>query len=256
MKKYLLIPVILLGLVSQAFGASSHVQSAGERFFTSDTVTATWGGATTAHNVIACYVWWSDATSTLSGVADTVNGSLTDSGLGVQRLNSAHSAQMFYKEDIAGGAASDITATLGGGATPSVFAMSCSEISGRATAGALDQKKWNTQNFLGTGTDFITSGSVTTTTNGQYIFGATRAQFGTDATAGTTPSYILTSPGTDNHVIAERLTDDQASAGSIAAVFTPSGNDGYITGIMTFKASGGAPPAATPKDLTLLGVGR
>lgn len=235
-----LLSVLFAGPVPPAHAATSFVQGTSGLSFSANTAVANWGSNTTTGNLLACQVWWEDNTSTISSVVDSVGGALTDSGLGVQRLNSAHSAQMFYKENNTGGTTPNVTATFAAAATPSKSSIMCHEVSGRATSGALDQKQWNTQNFTGNGTDFITSGSVTTTTNGQYIFGATHGQFGDVPTAGT--NYTMGPAGSVNHTYGEYLTNDQTSAGSIAATFSvASGTDGWITGIMTFKApaSGG-----------------
>lgn len=242
--RWLVAITLLMGYIytpAPSWAVNSFVQTCADTEFTADTnVACTWGSNTTSGNVIACAVWWGDNTSTITSVSDSVHGALTDSGLGVQRLNSVHSMQMFYAENITGGTTPTITATFSGslGVTTTI---GCHEVSGRATSGALDQKQWNTQNFAGTGTDFITSGSVTTTTDGQYIFGVTRSQFSSSAAAGT--NFTRRTGGTGQQVIVtENLTDDQVSAGSIAATFTPDDNDGYITGIMTFKSSGGGGP--------------
>jgi hypothetical protein len=203
--------------------------------FSVSSIGVTWSRNTIKGSVIACYVWWDDGTTTVSGVSDSVAGTFADSGLGVQRYLSV-SAQMFYKENIVGGTKTTVTATFSKAVNAS--AMLCEEISGRATVGALDQKRFNTQIVAVSTTDAITSGTVETTTNGQHIFAVTKAKFNTNPSVGTNFTAF-----TMNHTTheGEYLTVDQGRAGTVAATYTdPAGNgDGWITGIMTFKAAGG-----------------
>jgi hypothetical protein len=225
----------------------AFVQAAAGKDFSVNSVGAVFGSNTTTGNVYACFVWWSNSTDTVTGVTDGTNV-LLDSGLGIQRLNSAHSMQMFYSENITGLTTPTVTATFSG--SPGIVDISVMELSGRKTSGALGQKQWNTQNFAGTGTDFITSNAVVTTTDGEAICGGTEAQFNDVPTAGTNFT-LRTSLVTGLYT--ETLTaGDQVSAGSIAATFTPAGNDGYITGIMTFKAAAGGGGGGT----TIAGVGK
>ena len=241
MRILLLICILLIS--GRVEAATSFVQPGAALDFGANAVTFTWPAATSANSLIACAVWWKDDTSTIDTVTDSAEGDLVDSGLGVQRLNSAHSMQMFYMQNIVGGVASSVTATFAASATPSVSAVSCHEIAGRATASSLDKTAWNTQNFTGTGTDYITSGNVTTTTNGQYLFCATHEEFGDATSAGT--GFTGDTLGAQQ-VITEHLTNDQPSAGSIACLFTPSGTGGYITGLMSFKAATG--PVTPPTE--------
>lgn len=226
--------------------ADAFVQAQSGVNFIATTATAALSGNTATGNVIACYVWWKNITSTVVSVTDGTN-TLIDSGLGSQALNGNHTGQMFYKENITGLTTPTFTVTMS--TAPSEFSIAIVELSGRLSSGALDQKQWNTQNFTGTGTDFITSNTITTTTNGQAIVGMTHSEFSSiNITAGT--NYTLRTSGA-NKMFTETLTaGDQAAAGSIAATFTNADNDGWITGIMTFKAAAGA------GGTTISGLGR
>jgi len=228
MRRLMLLAILLLPVYSEA--ADSFVQAKSAVNFAGSTVSLTWDHPTTTGNLLACYVWWNDATSTIVGVSDSVAGELIDSGLGRQVLNDAHAAQMFYKENITGGANSIVTVRFT--ALPGTETIGCHEISGRAESGALTHKQWHTQNFAGTGKDFITSGPVHAGA-GEYVFVGTHAQFGTEATAGS--RFTLRTAGL-NHALTESLAGDHTKAGKIAGTFTPANNDGFITGIMTFKA--------------------
>ena len=107
MRRLMLLAILLLPVYSEA--ADSFVQAKSAVNFAGSTVSLTWDHPTTTGNLLACYVWWNDATSTIVGVSDSVAGELIDSGLGRQVLNDAHAAQMFYKENITGGANSIVT---------------------------------------------------------------------------------------------------------------------------------------------------
>jgi len=218
----------LLLLPAYSHAADPFVQAKSAVNFGGSTVSFTWDHSTTTGNLLACYVWWNDVATTIVGVSDSVAGEFVDSGLGPQPLNDAHVAQMFYKENITGGANSILTVRFS--ALPATETVACHEISGRAED-ALRHKQWHTQNFAGTGKDFIASGPVTVGA-GDYVFVGTHAQFGTEATAGS--RFKLRTAGS-NHALTESLAGDHVKAGKIAGTFTPAHNDGFITGIMTFK---------------------
>jgi hypothetical protein len=228
MHRLLVLGLLLLPAYSEA--ADSFVQAKSAVNFGGSTVSFTWDRATTTGNLLACYVWWNDVASTIVGVSDSAAGDFVDSGLGPQVVNGAHVAQMFYKENITGGANSIVTVRFT--ALPGTETIGCHEISGRAESGALAQKQWHAQNFAGTGKDFIASGPVTAGA-GDYVFVGTHAQFGTEATAGSRFKLRTAGP---NHALTESLAGDHMKAGKIVGTFTPAHNDGFITGIMIFKA--------------------
>ena len=222
---------------ASAWAANAFVQANRARAFGASSVGVTFGSNTTTGNLVACFVWWDTDTDTLNSITDSQSNTYTllhnPTTLGTAR------AAMGYAKNITGGTTPTVTANFSG--SPGDLVIGCMEISGANTTAPLDQSAMNTQNFPGTGTDLITSGSVTTTTDGEFIFGGTRAEFGTTVTAGT--NFTLDASGA-GHANIEHRTSNQPSAGSIAATFTPDANDGYITGIMTFiaaDAGGGGP---------------
>jgi len=97
-----------------------------------------------------------------------------------------------------------------------------------------DQSTGQSQSAPGEGTNAVTSGAVTTTTDGQFIFAATRSQ----------GSISTISPGTNFTGIASvggqfrteyRI---QPSAGSQAGTFTSNnGASTWLTSVATFKAA-------------------
>ena len=108
------------------------------------------------------------------------------------------------------------------------------EISGWNT---LDQHRINPQSAPGTGANAVTSGNVTTTTNGQYIFGATiQDDFGPIAITPGTGFTERESTDADNATVPQDSEDRiQATAGNIAATFTQNVNKDICTCMMTFK---------------------
>lgn len=144
----------------------------------------------------------------------------------------------FYLENIDNGP-TVITVTF---STSTAFrSVIVHEASGVATSSALDQATGQAQAAPGTGTDAVSSGSVTTTTNGQYIFGATAVTNSFPAsqqfTAGT--GYTEREETTADSAGVNMASEDQiqTSAGSIAATFTQASGNGTVTHILTFKAA-------------------
>jgi hypothetical protein len=189
---------------------------------------------TTTGNLICGYVYWSSATETCTGV--TVNG-VACTLVHNPTTQGSNRACMFYLQNITGAVTPAVRADFSG--TIGTMGISAQEVSGAATASALDQSAMNPE----ASTSAPTSGNVTTTTNGQYIFGGTRAQFGTAVTAGA--NFTLRS-GDGQVAYSENLTVPQAAAGVIAAIFADGGGDTFITGIMTFHAAGAAAAPRTP----------
>jgi hypothetical protein len=211
-----------------------YVQHISAGDFVNTVMAAAFPSNTTTGNLIAGYVYWNSATETCSGV--TVNGvacTLVNNPV----TQGTNRACMFYLENITGAVTPQVIATFSG--SIGTMGLTAQEISGVLTAGALDQSALNPQ----ASTTEPTSGNVTTTTDGQYIFGATRAQFATPVTAGA--NFTLRS-GDGQPAFSENLTVNQAAAGVIAAVFADGAGDLFITGIMTFKAAAGAPSTPLP----------
>lgn len=104
----------------------------------------------------------------------------------------------------------------------------------------------------GTGTDGVTSGNITTTVNGDLIFGitfdtggTTLSTVGTGYTQGTTYNAVITG------VVSEYKT--QGSAGAVAATYTQGANNPAATFVIAIQPPGGA--AAVPYR-ALIGVGQ
>lgn len=179
----------------------------------------------------------SNSYTPVSSIGDGINGAVTIS---------------FYALNITN-APQTITVTFT--AATDFRTIAVTEASGVATSNALDQSTGQAQDVAGTGTDATTSGAVTTTSAGQFVFGCsvnTEEAFGS-FTAGTGFTSRENLSGAYPFAATEDLV--QGAAGSIAATFTMSGGRRSTTEIMTFKAAGGGGGGAGSR-LQLMGVGR
>jgi hypothetical protein len=233
-----LLTLALCLVVADAFGAVAFVQSKPGVAFTASSVGITYDSNPTNANALACYAFWDTNTVTLDSVTDGTNTyTLYDNPTTSGNIR----AGLAVAKNITGGA---LTTTFNFSGSAGTINAVCHEVSGADTTDPVDKHAINAQSFAGTGADFITSGSVTTTTNGQYIFGATRSEFGSGQTPGT--GYTQR-----NDAFLESEDQVQGSGGPIAATFTPGGNDNYLTGILTLKAAGagGGAPNLFPRRL-------
>lgn len=230
MKRLLLIAFLTLFLPIQGWAANTFVQFQAAI----GNSTGNFGANPTTANFIGCFIYWTDDTSTLNSVTDTIGNSFTLLDNPTRNTTRHTSAAWAYAKNITGGSADSVTANMSSGVAVTI---NCQEWSGVDTTSPVDQHAINnTQDFAGTGgTDSVTSGSVTTTFNGAGILGIGEGAFGTSLTAGTnfTQAQLAVIPG-------EYKTANQVSAGSIAATFTPVGgvDDAWITGILALKATG------------------
>ncbi len=200
-----------------------------------------YGSNVTAGGLLVCHIY---ANNGISTVADSRSQTFS-SAVNVTD-GATFSIATFYFPNTTGGA-DTVTVTFAGAVT--YASLQCAEYSGVATSSPLDQATSNSQTDPGTASNAVTSGNVTTTTNGQLIVGwSTALVVGTETiTAGTGFT------GRTN-VFGDTLHEDQvqSTAGVIAATFTNSlSTADNITIITTFKAqvTGSAPRQA------LMGVG-
>lgn len=192
---------------------------------------------TTSGNLLALSIHFlaGNSANAIVGVGDGTNTySLVDEyAAAVAGLN--NHLRTYYAQNITGGALT-LTVTLSSSSVSYAW-INVDEVSGADTTAPLDQHVIQNQDSPGTGADAVTSGAVTTTANGEYVYGATlMASANPTITAGTgfTQTYT-TSPSFNADGTAERLI--QTSAGSIAATFTISADARAFTAIATFKAA-------------------
>lgn len=200
-----------------------------------------------AGNLIVGAITW-DGDFTLSGVTDSQGNTYT---LETTLDNSTTSHLAVFYAIAGSSAACTVTATLSGNADRK--AMSIHEASGVTSTTPRGQYAAQVQSNPGTGVNAVTSGSVTTATDGEYIFSAFGDPgFSTGKTAGTTEAYTRRE---NDAVIGILATEDvvQTSAGAIAGTWTTDGFTVSLTAIATFKAAAAAAPVipSTPSPLPM-----
>lgn len=246
MKKLGVVWAFLLAFVwcSPTWAAPAHVQSpTAATAFSGTSINLAYGSNVTAGGLLVCYIY---ANHGISTVADSRSQTFT-AAVNVTD-NATYSLAIFYYANTTAGA-DTVTVIFAGAIT--YASLQCSEYSGVATSSPLDKFASNSQTDPGTGANAVTSGSVTTTTDGQLIVGWSSALVvGTETiTAGTGFT------GRTN-VFGDTLHEDQVqtSAGAIAATFTNSlATADNITLIATFKAQAAA--STCKGSLMLMGVG-
>lgn len=248
-----LLLLLTLGMVDPSWAIPAFVKAGTSSGSAGTTHTVTLANVS-AGNTIACFIQIGGTGQTINSFSDDSGSNTWSSVLNATSANSRISGQA-YAENVAASTSLVITATLSGSNNGY---MVCHEISGVLTSGALDQSTIQGQAAVGTGTDAITSGDVTTTTDGQYIFSATAKNSTTAATytAGTNESFTIQGNATNSNVRWAAEYAIQTTAGITAGKWTTTlGTDNHHTGIMTFKAAGGGGGGATPRNLMLMGVG-
>lgn len=214
---------------------AAFVQGKASKSFSGTSISVTLDSNVAVDSIIAVYSSW-------HGVV-TVTASISHSGTATlsawterhnpTTLGTIGRAAMFYA--LVTGAGS-LTVTMTFSATVNAKGISIHEMSGIDTAAPFDVSAMNGQENPGVGVDAVTSSPVTTTADGDYVFGANdNFRQNVSASTGTGFTGRLDQSGVK--------TEDeiQSSAGSIAATFTsPHVADDFITGIMAFKPAGGA----------------
>lgn len=245
MRTWIIAALLTFVLVApSAWAAPAHVQSpSAATAFSGMTIALAYGSNVTAGSLLVCYIY---ASHGISSVADSRSQTFSSA---INLTDGAtYSRAIFYYANTTAGA-DTVTVTFAGSIT--YASLQCSEYSGVATSSPLDQTTSNSQTDPGTATDAITSGNVTTTTNGQLIVGWTSAIVVAVGTVSAGTNYT----GRQN-VFGDTLFEDrvQTTAGSIAATFTTNhATSDYITLISTFKE---AVAASSARRGTLLGVGQ
>lgn len=231
----LLLPLVLLTVLLPFVGwaAPAFVQSSSNSVATGTSVSTAYPSNVTAGNLLVGCIF-SDVGVT--GVSGSIGGQ-TWSLVSANTDGATFTFGMYYFPNTAGGA-NTITATLSG--TTAYTHLILGEWNGVDPA-PLDQKTNQFQAAPGTGTDAVTSGNVTTTTDGQLIVGCGNSMtYAADQLSAGTGFTIRQSHFGDNPM-EDRI---QTSAGSIAATFTStSATNNYVPIVGTFKA---AAVAGTP----------
>jgi len=211
---------------------------------TAASVAVTLGAAVGSGNTVCGWVSWGEGPTTthLTSVTDDKGNTYTIS----DRLGDGNNAQagaMFFRGNITNGP-TIITANFSPNQT--FLQIGADEYSG-ALAATNPSDGHSVAAAVQTGstaTDFLSSGSFTTSVNGDLIYGVTMDTFGaTLASAGTGYTQRQT-----NTIAVDATSEDkvQSTAGSVAATFTTSNAGGrYITLAVAIQPTGGA-VAKTP----------
>lgn len=214
--------------------AVAYVRSANvTEFVDSVTVAVAFGANVAAGNLICGAVSWPSITATLTGVTDTLGNTYTLLDNPTEDTGNVSRAAHFYAKNIAGGA-NTVTATFSASLT--VKKLIIHEVSGCDTTAPSDKHQANVDLNVGTGADAVTSGAaVTTTTNGQYIFGWTMSDNGNGGPEAAGTNYTIRENVSNRHSSEDRV---QTTAGSAQVTFTDGANFGsHTSGILTFKAA-------------------
>jgi hypothetical protein len=206
------------GIIPAAF-----VQSAFHTAFSGTSSTATFGSNVTANDLIIVGLRTNGTLSSITSTCVTGNLATTTpfSDGGVYLIT------MAYGVINSSGSCSVTANTL---ASAAIY-LSIHEVSGLAITNPLDGSSTQLSNFT---TASPSSGNITTTQGGDYIFGYEANNNGVNiSSAGSGFTSRVNDTQSD-------FTEDQiqSSAGSIAATFTMSSSSGaFVVGVMAFKAN-------------------
>lgn len=237
--KYLTCAAVFSLVATSVFAAPAFVQIApqGQNSGVAS-IPASFSGNVTSGNTL--YVWgcWDDATATFTSIAKTSGtatlGSFNEVPASTTTNGNYHCVQGWMS--VTGTGSLTLTLTLSATASGKVT-LQPTEYSGVASVSPADVSSTNGQNSQ-SGTNAATSGSATTTQNGDLIAGFTIDYPGN-------ASGIAAGTGFTSRTGTYCQVEDQvqSSAGSIAATFTYTGgtSDVIISGMLALKAASAAP---------------
>ncbi len=238
MKRILLVLLICLAIPVSSFSAAAFVQAQKGTYASGSTWTVS-AFTTTSGNLLvgSVFLFASNSFNDVGsgGVADDINGTWTSID-NQDTLVSSQNFQLrtFYIKNITGGSTT-ITITAGSSAIDEAYFV-VHEVSGLDTTSPLDQHTITSVPAPGTGTDAITTGNVTPSANGEYIYSSGMICFfhntlthGTDFTIdGQTANFNAS----EYYV--------QPTAAAHAGTFTVAVDGAtYNVSVVTFKAAAG-----------------
>lgn len=194
----------------------SHVQTATGGSSTVVTSIAATGSAVGSGNTLCGLVFWNGISTVLTSVTDDQGNAYTIVDRVPDSLGSSPCLSSFYLVNVAN-APVTLTATFGSSVTGSQITWD--EYSGVPTSATLDGHSGQSQHNPGFGTDAITSGSFTTTKNGDLIYCGAYDGGGT-AAAGTGFTIRQNNGGSDGITFISTEDMIQSSAGSVAGTYT------------------------------------
>lgn len=194
-------------------------------------ITLTTGNIVVGNKIVG-YVFWNRASDDFVSVKDGLGNA---NGTVVDTVSNGDIQKTFWYDVTVGGAA---TITLTTTNTNGFRGLVAHEVSG-LLAGPPDQHKLIDLPAPGTGTDAITTApNVTTTTDGQYIFGAVHVNNNVVQTVTAGTGYTDRESIDGNGSVSPLESEDQiqAAAGGISVTFTENSSQQCAPGIMTFKS--------------------
>ncbi len=240
-----------LTVTTSVSATPAYVQSAsGNDNYNTASASAKFPSNVTASDAIAVFCVWHGLSQTLNSVADTQGNTFTI----VANPTSGRYGRAAMAYAIARSSGPDTvscnfsTASMG-------KSIIVHEISGVNTSTPLDGQKMNVQNSPGGGTNAITSGSITTTVNGDYIVGFTFNDSSNQADWNAGTGYTKRQDLQVQSYTAASEDKVQTLSGSVAATFTVTAATfgDFVTGIMAFQPRQGPAPtlasiAVTPAN--------
>jgi hypothetical protein len=217
----------------------AHVQAKSfSEHATDNAVAVTFTSAVSSGSLVCGLLFWSGTTDTITAIDDDKGNTYTKVDTLLNIESDGRSALSFYAKNLTN-APQTITAHFSD--TPSDKAITVREVSGAHHTTPLDKNVAAAQSNPGTGTDAITSGSQTTTTNGQYVAGFSTAPFAQHDVGWLNAGTGYSNKDDAGNVAASEFyiaseSRIQSAAGSIAATFTQAsaGAEDYGTFLLTF----------------------
>lgn len=231
-----------------AFAAPSFVQSSGSDDDSQDIyISQAFSTNNTAGNtIIVAFSWGGSDTATCS---DTRGNTYANATFDYDSSN-GQALGVCYASNIAAGA-NTVTVTRVGGGSVGYRRIIVHEYSGLLAASPVDDSATNIANGT-TGTDNITSTSVTTTVNGGLIFGVVMDDDGTtgiSAGTGFTQRHTVHRAwGNSDDLATQDLT--QSSAGAVTSTQTFADPHRYLAQVVAFKPA----PVSPANQLTSASV--
>lgn len=221
----------------------AHVQGAQNGAGSGTTIAQALGSTVGVGNLVTGRVEWITATLTdLTSVTDDQGNTYNLAPAAVAE-DSDWAVRGFWLANITN-APKTLTAHFANTQSQSVITID--EFSGGGASATIDKSNTNVQTALNTGTDNLTSGSVTTIADGELIYAVTGSSLFT------TPVYAAGTGFTQlEQLSAANPTSEwkvQTTHGAVAATFSITnegvhgGSDAALTTILTFKPTAAAVP--------------
>jgi hypothetical protein len=222
-KRIIILFVLVFGIFKESLG-QTHVQTTIQVQGTATTIAKAFASASTSGNLIVVGIDWDGQTQSVNSVNDNkgnaykrINGPTNWNGAG-------NRAELWYAYNITGGALT-VTATLSG-APISFSEMSITEYSGIATFDPLDK---NSVAIGGGAGPALNSGTQTTSSANELIYGASIVSTGT----------LSVAAGFTSRIVTNNIEDKKAVlAGLNSVTFTKSGAANWIATMAAFYTTG------------------